>query len=544
MSSKALYDLTLKISANSAELSKGIKEANQKIDGFQKNVAGQLKAVQTAFLSAAAVIGALKGVLETLKAGFNATGEGADFLEKKTVALKTGFQQLAKSIIDADFANLLQNFKAGAQAGEKYAESIDGVKTRINDLSVLQASLSSRVAVLRVKQQEGTISRAEVTELEQTTKQLMDIEKDIYDEAIQAQLKFIANKNKLDENLLSSVSNGIAARAQMSREELAELNKTNENYDKFYTDLVNKYTTIADHINMGPGMNNANATMVTNWTAVNKELQDYIGSLSDVEKAQIAENKLSNPEEWNKLIEFLVKRNNLEGEYAMLLRRIGTASKQVKQDTPPINRVEGISGISTSNIALPTVAPAIDTTKLALIEPAKAFEESWTDAAQKVASQVTLLQNAFETLGSAIVQASEDGKISFSESMNIMSQAAMSLISVMQALAIAGVIKNEAVTKGLVGVLTAAAGIASIISLFAQYTKPKEYASGTNYSAGGWSLVGERGPELLNLPRGSQVLSNAETSRAFMGGKVVFELGNGVLTGALKQDQRFKRSYA
>lgn len=41
---KALYDLTLKISANSAELSKGIKEANQKIDGFQKNVAGQLKA--------------------------------------------------------------------------------------------------------------------------------------------------------------------------------------------------------------------------------------------------------------------------------------------------------------------------------------------------------------------------------------------------------------------------------------------------------------------------------------------------------------------
>jgi len=31
------------------------------------------------------------------------------------------------------------------------------------------------------------------------------------------------------------------------------------------------------------------------------------------------------------------------------------------------------------------------------------------------------------------------------------------------------------------------------------------YASGTNYAAGGWSLVGEAGPELINLPRGSSV---------------------------------------
>jgi len=196
MAQKALYDLTLKISANSAELSKGIKEANQKLDGFERNVGNQLKKVQGAFLTAAGVIASLKGTLELVKAGFNATGEGADFLEKKTQALKTGFQQLAKSIVDADFANLLQNFKAAAKAGQEYSMTIDEVNTRISDLSVLQATLSSRVATLRVKQQEGTITKAEVIELEKTTKQLLDIEKDIYDEAIQAQLKFIANKNK------------------------------------------------------------------------------------------------------------------------------------------------------------------------------------------------------------------------------------------------------------------------------------------------------------------------------------------------------------
>jgi hypothetical protein len=36
------------------------------------------------------------------------------------------------------------------------------------------------------------------------------------------------------------------------------------------------------------------------------------------------------------------------------------------------------------------------------------------------------------------------------------------------------------------------------------------YANGTNFAPGGMALVGERGPELVNLPRGSQVVPNHE----------------------------------
>jgi len=36
----------------------------------------------------------------------------------------------------------------------------------------------------------------------------------------------------------------------------------------------------------------------------------------------------------------------------------------------------------------------------------------------------------------------------------------------------------------------------------------KGYANGTNFAPGGMALVGERGPELVNLPRGSQVIPN------------------------------------
>ena len=39
------------------------------------------------------------------------------------------------------------------------------------------------------------------------------------------------------------------------------------------------------------------------------------------------------------------------------------------------------------------------------------------------------------------------------------------------------------------------------------------YASGTNFHPGGLAIVGEKGPELLNLPRGSQVIPNGQTQQ-------------------------------
>lgn len=44
------------------------------------------------------------------------------------------------------------------------------------------------------------------------------------------------------------------------------------------------------------------------------------------------------------------------------------------------------------------------------------------------------------------------------------------------------------------------------------------YASGTPYHPGGLALVGERGPELVKLPRGSSVYTHSETERILSGG--------------------------
>lgn len=50
------------------------------------------------------------------------------------------------------------------------------------------------------------------------------------------------------------------------------------------------------------------------------------------------------------------------------------------------------------------------------------------------------------------------------------------------------------------------------------------YASGTPYHPGGLALVGERGPELVKLPRGSAVYTHSETERILSGGGDTFNI--------------------
>ncbi len=79
------------------------------------------------------------------------------------------------------------------------------------------------------------------------------------------------------------------------------------------------------------------------------------------------------------------------------------------------------------------------------------------------------------------------------------------------------------VSGGGGGLLSALSGVGkSIFSSSAQFANAWKlggiglYADGTNYAPGGLSIVGERGPELVNLPQGSQVF-NTNRSAQMMG---------------------------
>ncbi|MDZ4307170.1 phage tail tape measure protein [Allopontixanthobacter sp.] len=67
-------------------------------------------------------------------------------------------------------------------------------------------------------------------------------------------------------------------------------------------------------------------------------------------------------------------------------------------------------------------------------------------------------------------------------------------------------------------------------SIQTNLAKVPGYANGTSFHPGGMAIVGERGPELLNLPRGSQVGSNDNLKSMMSGGRgeLAIRLGPGL----------------
>ena len=61
-------------------------------------------------------------------------------------------------------------------------------------------------------------------------------------------------------------------------------------------------------------------------------------------------------------------------------------------------------------------------------------------------------------------------------------------------------------------------------------TRQNRFAVGTRNAPGGMALVGERGPEMISLPRGSQVLPAAQTSNMLGGMPAAVEI-YGILRG-------------
>ena len=81
----------------------------------------------------------------------------------------------------------------------------------------------------------------------------------------------------------------------------------------------------------------------------------------------------------------------------------------------------------------------------------------------------------------------------------------MSAINTAQA--ITGALSMKPTPLGVaMAILVGAAGTAQMASIASQ-----QFAMGTDSAPGGTALVGERGPELVNLPRGSQVFTAGET---------------------------------
>jgi len=102
------------------------------------------------------------------------------------------------------------------------------------------------------------------------------------------------------------------------------------------------------------------------------------------------------------------------------------------------------------------------------------------------------------------------------------------------AIGVAGILAQKAIAQALANpYLALAAGVALVAlgSLIkSSLSSQQRFAVGTRNAPGGMALVGERGPEMISLPRGSQVLPAAQTANMIGGVGAAVEI-YGILRG-------------
>lgn len=139
---------------------------------------------------------------------------------------------------------------------------------------------------------------------------------------------------------------------------------------------------------------------------------------------------------------------------------------------------------------------------------------------QAIQSRTDELNESFESLGNSVSDAFKGmltGAMSWKDGMR-------SLIS-----SVIDQLWKLFVVQKIVGLVTGALGGATgtptSFSPTTSVTPPSGFmpgfANGTSYAPGGMALVGERGPELVNLPRGSQVIPNHKIGGLSGGGSPI-----------------------
>lgn len=562
MGRSVIVDLALKISADTAEMKKSLGESNKAVKEWEKETKNKIKAIESGFKTLNAVLigsGGLVAAFELMKRGLESTGRGADTLAVATNSLKAGVDALARSIATADMDNLGANIINAMRAAKEFTQTSDLLDTAILDLSVRKSSLEGRIRELRVLQQEGKITKAQMDELKDLNQQLYQTEVDIYNARINAAVKFAADKMGVDASLFDNLQEGVIARSKLSLDEKKALGGVVDSYKAQLEALKNQFTTLT-YNQVGDALIQIKDFDKEGYAAAVNQL---IGSLSSVERVQVFEDLFSSPAEWETLIGYMNSLNQLFVELnsnATAINRAGKGLTKVAEGTPLPDdyRPYDVSYTPPSGAFTPYTPTEDSWNKFddegykeglaalrqmqeeraaRMAEYASQMQTSWTDSLSVITDNVQSLTSAFTSLGNAMASASEDGKLTFQEAMNVMMQSALTLIPVIQALAAAQMISKEA-SKGIIGIATAVAGLTMLAGLFATWVTPKMAEGGLVYgetlaTVGEYSGAGSNPEVIAPLSKLKSIIGDAG-----MGGEVRFRIDGDELVGILNKRTR------
>jgi tape measure domain-containing protein len=150
------------------------------------------------------------------------------------------------------------------------------------------------------------------------------------------------------------------------------------------------------------------------------------------------------------------------------------------------------------------------------------FSTGLTEVIEKLLQSGDVIGAAALAMGDAIGKAASEGETSFKSLAQAAAGAAAKIVRAYIQQAVAAAVA-KAIGSSIPFPFNLAAGAAAGGLASALFTKAigaigvKGFARGTNNAPGGMALVGEQGPELINLPRGSQVFPTPKTNAMLSG---------------------------
>lgn len=149
----------------------------------------------------------------------------------------------------------------------------------------------------------------------------------------------------------------------------------------------------------------------------------------------------------------------------------------------------------------------------------------WQGLMKNTQMWTTMAIDGFTAVGTVLGKVLSGAKNGWMDLVTVALKAVQQIITMLLAQAIAGMISNEVSKKGVIGLGIAAVGIAALSAMWATYVSKKMNGLqfGGDVTTGGNFVVGERGPEILNLPVGAAV-TPMNKAKGMMGGAAGGEL--------------------
>ena len=544
MAQKGIYALTLELKTDTAKLTKGVKTANTTVGNFQNKFSKSLAGIKSNILVFAAAAGvafkAVQGFAQKSIAGTSATA--AQYKEMMG-GISNATDAFFASVATGDFSNLIDNLKKANEAGREYEATLKILAERQMgaDLTTSAATKPQKLreVVFRDRDADPIARKAAlaewVTEFKAQAKVSYEIARDEA-EAQKAKLEGLGIESKLLDKLYTDYESRPAL-IEAARKKLKE-------YNDLQKELNIEATNQADNI-------------IPNWKETNRlreEQKDILRGLTSDEKEYMLalnENDRTKQENISAYIQSKIKANNLDGaqiDAQIQAVRIESSitmemEKQTKESEKLLDSIKEISNITAE---APTVSGLVtesgesgtigNITSETDAELSNFYNE-WKEETDKIQALNDAFNDALQDSIGGFVEGLVSGDLigAFASIITAIGNFAIKLGGILLAQGIAIEAFKESLKK-LQGIVAIGAGVALIAAgvAFVALAKGglKGYKDGTMDAPGGWSIVGEDGPEKMYVPRHAQIFSNSQSNR-MMGGEIKLRAEGGDLVGVM-----------